>query len=63
MTGLDRDTAPELVIDLRRHDDVIHHELRARWPRVIDLWWELATDERTGFVYNGVRVLAKLVQS
>jgi len=55
--------APELAIDLQRPTDAIHRDLRTKWPTVIDLWWELDEDDRTGFVYSGNKILAKLVQS
>lgn len=56
----DRDSAPVIVMDLSRPTAAIHADLRARWPRVVDLWWELETNEQTGWVWDSTRVLAKL---
>jgi len=56
-----RNTAPDLVMDLSKSDQEIHRELRAKWPLVIDLWWELEMDERSGWVYNRNRCLVRLV--
>jgi hypothetical protein len=58
-----RSDAPVIGMDLRRPDEEIHRDLRVRWPSVIDLWWELEEDERSGWVWSHNRVLAKLVQS
>jgi hypothetical protein len=60
-----RAAATVLAIDLSRTTEAIHRDLRARWPRVIDLWWELdegdAGDEKSGFVFDGNKILARLV--
>jgi hypothetical protein len=56
-----RSGAEHLAIDMSKTDVEIQRKLRARWPRVVDLWWELEPDEKSGWVYNGARVLAKLI--
>lgn len=56
-----RSKAEHLAIDMTKTDAQIQRELRARWPRVVDLWWELEPDAKSGWVYSGARVLAKLV--
>jgi hypothetical protein len=59
-----RAAAPVIAMDLTRPDSVIHADLRDRWPRDPGMWWELETDEKSGWVYNASgRILAKLVQS
>jgi hypothetical protein len=56
--------APVIGMDLTRSGAEIHSDLRARFPRVIGLWWELEEDERSGWVYDGSsHVRARLVQS
>ena len=55
-----RSTAPELALDLSRPTIVIDRDLRARWP-ADEIWWELELDERSGYVYCGTRILARLV--
>jgi hypothetical protein len=60
----ERAAAPVIGMDLRRKDHEIHRDLRTRWPREPAMWWELETDEKSGWVYNGKgNILAKLVQS
>lgn len=56
-----RSEAEHMSIDMTKTDIEIQRALRARWPRVVDLWWELETDQKSGWVYSGARVLAKLV--
>jgi hypothetical protein len=57
-----RARAPDLAVDLTRPDDAIHRDLRDRWPREVNLWWELDPDERSGWVYGDrMRILARLV--
>ena len=55
-----RENMPVVVMDLTRQDEAIQRDLRARYPRVIDLWWELEDDEQSGCVYSHSRVLARL---
>ena len=66
MTLEDRDRNPRseaehMSIDMTKPDIEIQRALRARWPRVINLWWELEPDEKSGWVYSGAQVLAKLI--
>jgi hypothetical protein len=51
---------PVIVMDLSRSTEVIHADLRARWPHVVNLHWELSENEKTGEVWDGAHVLAKL---
>jgi hypothetical protein len=56
-----RANAPVVVMDLSRPTEDIHADLRARYPRVVGLWWELDEGDKTGWVYAGDnRILAKL---
>jgi hypothetical protein len=55
-----RSSAPVVVLDLSRPTDAIDADLRARWPHATGLTWELETDERSGWAYSGVSILAKL---
>ena len=59
-----RSDAPTLALDLSRADNVIHRDLRARWPRDPGMWWELETDEQSGWVYSASnKILARLVHA
>lgn len=56
--------APVVGLDLRRSIEAIHADLRARYPRVVGLWWELEPDEKSGWVYTGSsHIVCKLVQT
>ena len=68
----DRDSAPELALDLSEPDAMIHKRLRALYGKHPGLWWELEPDAKSGYVYSGCitpilgdrcrdRVLARLV--
>ena len=68
----DRDTAPELALDLSEPDVTINKRLRALYPKYPGMWWELEPDAKSGYVYSGCitpnlgercrdRVLARLV--
>lgn len=56
-----RSAAEHMSIDMTKTNIEIQRTLRAKWPRVIDLWWELEADEKSGWVYSGARVFAKLI--
>lgn len=57
-----RDGAPVITMDLSRPTEVIHADLRQRFPHVTGLWWELEEDERSGWAYDGTNsVRAKMV--
>jgi hypothetical protein len=57
-----RASAPEIAMDLSRPTGKIHFDLRQRWPRMVGMWWELESGEKSGWVYDGNdRILAKLV--
>lgn len=68
----DRDTAPELALDLSEPDATINKRLRALYAKYPGMWWELEPDAKSGYVYSGSitpilgdrcrdRVLARLV--
>lgn len=68
----DRDSAPELALDLSEPDTTINKRLRALYPKYPGMWWELEPDAKSGYVYSGSltpilgdrcrdRVLARLV--
>ena len=68
----DRDTAPELALDLSEPDTTINKRLRALYAKYPAMWWELEPDAKSGYVYSGSitpnlgercrdRVLARLV--
>ena len=49
----DRDSAPELSLDLSEPDEMIHKRLRALYPKYPSMWWELELDAQSGYVYSG----------
>ena len=68
----DRDSAPELALDLSEPDATINKRLRALYAKYPGMWWELEPDAKSGYVYSGSitpilgdccrdRVLARLV--
>ena len=49
----DRDTAPELALDLSEPDVTINKRLRALYSTHPGMWWELEPDAKSGCVYSG----------
>lgn len=49
----DRDTAPELALDLSEPDAMIDKRLRALYSKYPGMWWELEPDAKSGYVYSG----------
>lgn len=47
-----RDSAPVVVMNLQRSTEELHADLSARYPLYIGMWWELETDEKSGWVYR-----------
>lgn len=57
-----RDNATVIYMDLSAPTDEIDRTLHARFEHARGLWWELETDEKTGWVYDASSyILAKLV--
>jgi len=57
-----RYSAPVVGMDLSRSTEAIDHDLTQRYPQVRGLWWELETDEKTGWVYDSRSyIVARLV--
>lgn len=56
-----RAQAPTVALDTTNKDETLQRQIRALYPRVIDLHWELEDGDKTGWIYSGSRVLAKIV--
>jgi hypothetical protein len=52
-----------ITMDLTRSTQMIQVDLCARWPFIVNLWWELDEGEQTGTVWDSNRVLAKLLHA
>lgn len=55
-----KSTAPTITLDLSREHHEVDRDLVGRFPKAVNLWWELEPDQVSGFVYAGNKVLAKL---
>jgi len=57
-----REDAPVVGMDLSRSTEDIHRDLRKRYPQYPFLWWELETDEKSGWVYQArTKIVCKIV--
>ena len=59
-----RGDAPVIGMNLFRSTEEINYDLKQKYPDHPYLWWELETDEKTGWVYSSSsHILAKLVHN